>query len=87
MSAMENAYALVVGIANYTEINPLHCGYSLDNVTLLLDGEAIQAGLRQTLAALTTRADNRSTVFIYISSHGGGLSTDPMLGNIYRHTA
>ncbi|MEQ8960035.1 MAG: caspase family protein [Coleofasciculus sp. C2-GNP5-27] len=90
MSGMENAYALVVGIANYQNltqlpstvlkdardiynllIDPLHCGYSPDNVQLLLDEQATKAAISQALAHLTQTSNQDSTVFLYISSHGG----------------
>ncbi|NER21742.1 MAG: TIR domain-containing protein [Symploca sp. SIO1C2] len=87
---MENAHALLVGIANYQSINrlpetvlkdaqdiyellisPQHCGYVGDNVQLLLDGQATKANLTQALTQLAQRCNQDSTVFIYISSHGG----------------
>jgi len=90
MSVMENAYALVIGIANYQNINklsltvlkdaqdihdllinPLHCGYSADNVQLLLDNQATKATISQALTDLSRRSNQDSTVFFYISSHGG----------------
>ena len=99
MPAMDKAYALVIGIANYEQINklppivlkdardtrdllfdPQHCGYPPDNVQLLLDGEATQAAIRQALADLATRSDPDSTVFFYLSSHGGQIETGPHAG-------
>ncbi len=90
MPAMENAYALVVGIANYQNINKLpltvlkdaqdiydllidshHCGYSKDNVTLLKDKKATRTALCETFTKLAQQSNQDSTVFIYISSHGG----------------
>ncbi len=90
MPAMENAYALVVGIANYQNLNKLpltvlkdaqdiydllidshYCGYSKDNVTLLKDKEATRTALSQALTQLAQQSNQDSTVFIYISSHGG----------------
>ena len=87
---MDNAHALVVGIANYQKINrlpetvlkdaqdiyellisPQHCGYFSENVRLLLDQKATIAALNQALANLAERSNQDSTVFIYISSHGG----------------
>jgi len=52
-------------------ISPQHCGYLPDNVQLLLDTEATQTALLQALAKLAERSNQNSTVFIYISSHGG----------------
>lgn len=96
---MENAYALVIGIANYHNINnlpltvlkdaqdiynlmvdPLHCGYSPENVQLLLDEQASQASLRQALANLSKRSNPESTVFLYISSHGGQVESGAYAG-------
>ncbi len=99
MSGMENAYALVVGIANYQNIHRLpdsvlkdaqdihnllidlqYCGYSPDNVQLLLDGQATQANLKQAIAALAQQSNQDSTVFIYVSSHGGAVEYGPHAG-------
>lgn len=96
---MENAYALVVDISNYQNINklpptvlkdaqdiysllidPLHCGYSPDNVQLLLDDKATKSALRQALADLSLRSNQDSTMFLYISSHGGQVESGPYAG-------
>jgi hypothetical protein len=96
---MDNAHALVIGIANYQHINPLppsvlqdardiqallidpqRCGYPPANVQLLLDGQATQAAMRQALAGLAGRCDPESTVFFYISSHGGRIETGAYAG-------
>jgi hypothetical protein len=96
---MDNAFALVVGIANYQHINQLpetvlkdaqdihdllvdaqHCGYAAGSVQLLLDGQATQAALRQALADLAQRSNADSTVFLYISSHGGRLQSGKYAG-------
>ena len=61
-------------------ISPQHCGYSPDNVQLLLDSQATQASLRQALADLVQRSDQDSTVFIYVSSHGGSVEFGPHAG-------
>ncbi|MEH2163625.1 MAG: TIR domain-containing protein [Nostoc sp.] len=90
MVSMENAYGLVVGIANYQKINKLpeivlkdaqdiynllispQCsGYQPEKVQLLLDTQATQVALRQALAFIAQHSQQNSTVFIYISSHGG----------------
>ncbi|HAJ61008.1 MAG TPA: hypothetical protein DCP31_18555, partial [Cyanobacteria bacterium UBA8543] len=52
-------------------INPLHCGYSPNNVQLLLDNQATKAAISQALTDLSKRSNQDSTVFLYISSHGG----------------
>ncbi|WP_190449167.1 caspase family protein [Stenomitos frigidus] len=99
MPSMENAYALVVGIANYQKIRPLpetvlkdaqdiqtllihphYCGYAPENVQLLLDGQATQAALHQALDRLAQGTKADSTVFIYISSHGGRVDFGPHQG-------
>lgn len=99
MSGMENAYAMVVGIANYHHINRLpetvlkdaqdiynlltdlqYCGYSPSNVQLLLDNEATQANLKQALTSLAQQSNPDSTVFIYVSSHGGLVEYGPHAG-------
>ena len=99
MPAMENAYALVIGIANYQNINklpltvlkdaqdiydllinPLHCGYSPNNVQLLLDNQATKAAISQALTDLSKRSNQDSTVFLYISSHGGQVEFGPHAG-------
>jgi hypothetical protein len=99
MTGMDNAYALVIGIANYQHISglpatvlndaqevynllidPSMCGYQPENVTLLRDQDATQAAIRQALAGLSTRATADSTVFFYISSHGGRVETGPAAG-------
>ncbi len=54
--------------------------YPLGNVHLLLDGQATQAALRRALADLAQRADADSTVFLYISGHGGRIETGPWAG-------
>ena len=99
MTAMDNAHALVVGIATYQHLNrlppivvkdardihdvliaPQHCGYLSDHVRLLLDDAATQTALRQALGDLAARCDEDSTVFIYISSHGGRIESGPYAG-------
>jgi hypothetical protein len=61
-------------------IDSQHCAYPPENVRLLLDGQATQAALRQALADLAQRSDQDSTVFFYISSHGGRLDSGPFPG-------
>ena len=99
MTAMENAHALIVGIANYEKINqlpstvtkdardvynlliaPHHCGYSQDNVNLLLDEKATKTGLSEALTQLSRQSNEDSVVFIYISSHGGRIESEPHQG-------
>jgi hypothetical protein len=47
---------------------------------LLLDGQATQAAMRQALIGLATRCDSDSTVFFYISSHGGRIEAGAYAG-------
>jgi uncharacterized caspase-like protein len=96
---MDNAHALVIGIADYRQISPLpptvlhdaqeirnllvepsYCGYPSDNVKLLLNEGATQAAIRQALTDLATRSGPDSTVFFYISSHGGRIDSGPYAG-------
>jgi hypothetical protein len=68
----QDIYALLIDLQR--------CGYLKDNVQLLLDSQATQAALRQALASLAQRSDQDSTVFFYISSHGGRLDSGPFPG-------
>jgi Caspase domain/TIR domain len=61
-------------------VSPQHCGYLPDNVQLLLDAQATQAAIRQALADIAQRSNQDSTVFIYISSHGGQVEFGPHAG-------
>lgn len=61
-------------------INPSHCGYAADNVTLLLDAQATRIAITQALAALAQQSNEDSTVFIYISSHGGRIESGQYAG-------
>jgi hypothetical protein len=99
MPAMDNVRALVIGIANYRQLNPLlpavlkdardihallvdpqHCGYVPDHVQLLLDEQATRAAICRVLGDLAARSDADSTVFLYLSSHGGRLEAGPYAG-------
>ncbi len=99
MTVMENAHALVIGIADYQYINslpqtvtkdaqdmynllidPQHCGYPSKNVKLMLNGQATQAAIRQALTDLAKHSNHDSTIFFYISSHGGRIEAGPYAG-------
>ncbi|MEL6461818.1 MAG: caspase family protein [Cyanobacteria bacterium J06558_2] len=99
MTVMDNAFALVVGIANYENINKLpptvlndaqaiyellidssHCGYSKNSVILLKDRAATKLALSQALKQLAQQSNQESTIFIYISSHGGQVEHGPNQG-------
>ncbi len=60
--------------------DPNLCAYPLNQACLLLDGEATLPRLRSELANLAQRANNDSTVFIYISGHGGRIDSGPAKG-------
>lgn len=61
-------------------VDPYHCAYPRDNVQLLLDDQATQTGIREALAGLANRSDRESTVFFYISSHGGRIDSGAYAG-------
>jgi Caspase domain/TIR domain len=61
-------------------IDPQHCGYPKDHVELLLDDQATQATIREALAQLARRSHSESTVFFYLSSHGGRLESGSYAG-------
>jgi hypothetical protein len=60
--------------------DPNHCAYPPDNVLLLQDEKATQAAFRQALASLAQRSNEESTVFFYLSSHGGRIESGPFAG-------
>lgn len=99
MLEMENAYALVIGIAEYLHINKIpptiikdaqdifdllidsqHCGYPPKNVQLLLNGQATKKAIHQAFNDLTKHSNQDSSVFFYLSCHGGRIETDPCVG-------
>lgn len=97
MPVLDNAHALVVGIADYTTIrrlpkvkdadhvaallvDPERCGYSKDNVTLLLDQDATKSKLLAALDSLKQRCNADSTVLVYFSGHGGRIKNGPRAG-------
>lgn len=61
-------------------VDPHYCGYPSNKVQLLLDGQATQENVRQALAALPQQSNSDSTVFIYVSSHGGSVEYGPHAG-------
>jgi hypothetical protein len=99
MRTLDNAFALVVGIADYQKITKLpSCvihdaldvhstlidasvgAYPESNVQLLLDQTATLAALQAALARIAQTSDADSTIFIYISSHGGRIDAGPRAG-------
>lgn len=96
---MNNAHAVLIGIADYQHVRSLPasvlkdahdvlavlvdqqlCAYERENVTVLLNGAATQTAIRQTLAHVAERTNPDSTVFIYVSSHGGRIEAGPNAG-------
>ena len=94
MPTLPNTHALLIGIADYQQVNrlpqqvrndvqdvhatlidPHLCAYPPENVTLLLDGQATQAAIRQALTGLAAKTNADSTVLLYISSHGAQIAT------------
>ncbi len=61
-------------------IDPNLCAYPPNQACMLLDSDASLAELRNQLANLAQRADADSTVFIYISGHGGRVDSGPAKG-------
>ncbi|HNS01157.1 MAG TPA: caspase family protein [Anaerolineae bacterium] len=59
---------------------PERGGYARDHVTLLLDGAATTAALRQALADLAQRCDADATALIYLSCHGARIEQGPQAG-------
>ncbi|MDN5768094.1 MAG: caspase family protein [Humibacillus sp.] len=54
-------------------VDPQHCGYPSENVTVLLDGDATREAVLGALSDLAARADAGSSVLVYVSSHGARL--------------
>ena len=87
MPVLDNAHALVVGIADYANIRKLpkvrdaedmaaalvtpRCGYDPNHVTVLLDGDATREKIRAGFASLEARGNAESTVFLYSLGHDG----------------
>ena len=61
-------------------IDPQHCGYPPENVTVLLDGDATREAVLGALSELATRSDARSSVLVFVSSHGARLVDGPERG-------
>ena len=55
--------------------DPLLCGYELNNVNILLDGEATGGAIREGLDRLAKNARPEDSVIVFFSGHGGLLST------------
>lgn len=61
-------------------IDPFHCGYLPDNVTLLLDAQATRAVIQEALTKLSQCSNEDSTIFMYLSSHGGQIESGQYAG-------
>lgn len=60
--------------------NPNICGYPEENVKTLLNREASHEGILKALSYFANTCNSNSTIFIYISSHGGRIETGPNIG-------
>ncbi len=54
-----------------TLVSPSYCGYSKNNVTVLLDEKATRASVLDSLIELADRVNPDDTVCIFFSGHGG----------------
>jgi hypothetical protein len=61
-------------------IDKSHCAYSSDNVDVLINDKATKAGITEALNNLAQRCNSESTVFFYISSHGGQIASGNYAG-------
>lgn len=61
-------------------VDPERCGYPGENVSLLLDGQATREAILAALAGLAERAGPASAVFVYLSSHGGRVTSGARAG-------
>ncbi len=61
-------------------VHPDICGYPREQVVSLLDEQATLSGLRGALRNLQDRAAPDSSVFLYVSSHGGRIASGPAAG-------
>tara|TARA_R110002073_G_scaffold271828_2_gene435381 strand:- start:7248 stop:9491 length:2244 start_codon:yes stop_codon:yes gene_type:complete len=86
MKKLENAYALIIGVDNKQEqdiflkdaqamydvlTNETLCGYKKENITLLLDKEAITENIIGALDNYIQKIDENSSFLIFYSGHGG----------------
>lgn len=60
--------------------SPSHCGYPENNIRLLLDEAATKKDILDSLMDLREKANNDTTIIVYISSHGGRIETGPYAG-------
>jgi hypothetical protein len=61
-------------------LDPAYCGYPPGNVRLLLNRDATLVKINEALDDLARQCEKDSTVFIYISAHGGRIESGPWQG-------
>ncbi|WP_299487634.1 caspase family protein [Acaryochloris sp. IP29b_bin.137] len=61
-------------------ISQKYCGYINDNVYLLLNNQATKNSILGTLEIIANRSNTKSTILLYISSHGGQIESGPHSG-------
>ncbi|MDM8564313.1 caspase family protein [Candidatus Halobeggiatoa sp. HSG11] len=61
-------------------INPNYCSYNPDNVQILLNEETTKSRITEAFDKLAQNCDKDSTVFFYISSHGGRIKSGDYAG-------
>jgi len=86
MRTLENAYALIIGVDNeqktdiflkdakaFYEVlsDEALCGYKKENITLLLDKDAITENIVGALDKYIERMDENSSFLLFYSGHGG----------------
>lgn len=86
MRKLDNAYALIIGVDNKQEqeiflkdaqamydvlTDETLCGYKKENITLLLDKEAITENIIGALDNYIKKIDENSSFLIFYSGHGG----------------
>ena len=60
--------------------NPRYGGYQAAHAELLLDDAATRRTFVNALHRLAERTDDRSSVLVYLSSHGGRIDSGPHAG-------
>lgn len=75
---------VVLNDANYLNIlltNPTQCGYSPEQVRLLLDDQATAMGIRDSLQWLASQAGEDTTCVVFFSGHGGRIESESQASN------
>lgn len=60
---------------------PTRCAYPVGNVQLLLGKKATRQGIVEAFERLAARLNEKSTVLIYFSGHGGQINSGPLAGD------